>query len=233
MTRRAAMLAPISRGALVSLVLTILLSIASTSFARDMSELGSCDDETQPDREAKGRPELPPATFTIDGLTMSKSHVTDAEAKFGPSTKASRAYDENGHGMGVCYRSSKWPADPIVLTFTTGTIAGFDELIGFELRFDKSANAAGCVTSDLVRSDLETSNGLRLGMSQSDMQKILGPAIEGPNGFARWLHEGTWPTDPVERKRSGNDYYLTASGVIARFRDSKSECISAYVVESY
>lgn len=215
----------------VALFLATLLALPSVCWGHELREVGLCGDAPQPDRDAKGQPELPRGTFTISSLTMFKSHLTDTEARFGRSTSASRSYDDDGHGFGECYKSAKWPNDPTVLTFTTGIIADFDELIGFELKSDSSSSAAKCVTSVLVRNKLATSNGLHLGQSVSDMQKLLGPGKPGSDGIRRWLYEAEIPTDPMEAKRSGNDYFLRASGVIARFRDSKADCISVYMVE--
>jgi hypothetical protein len=120
-----------------------------------------------------------------------------------------------------------------VLIFATGEITGFKELTGFQLKFDSSADAAKCVTSSLVRSDLATGNSLSLGLSPAHMQKILGPGRPGAEGIRRWFYSGEIPNTAAEAKRSGYTYYLKDSGVTARFRNSKADCISVFQVESY
>ncbi len=187
--------------------------------------------ELQLQRDFKGQHESAPATFTIAGLTLNNSLLTDGEAKFGPPTQASSSHPHGG--LDECYKSAKWPGDPTVVTFTTGEVTDFHELTGFRLESDSSPDAGKCVTSSLVRGDLGTGNGIRLGLSQTDMQKILGPGRPGAKGIRRWSYSGEIPVDAAEAKRTGEKYYLKDSGVTARFRDSKADCISVFQVESY
>ena len=110
---------------------------------------------------------------------------------------------------------------------------GFKELTGFRLESDTSPGAGQCVTSSLVRRDLGTGNGLRLGLSRTDIQKILGPGRPGDNETRRWFYSGEIPNTAAEAKASGYTYYLKDSGVTARFRNSNADCISVFQVESY
>jgi hypothetical protein len=201
----------------------------------DTDEQWVCGDslisERQIQREFKGQPESPALTFTIAGLTLNKSLIRDAEAKFGPPTQASSSHPDGG--LDECYKSAKWPDDPSVVTLTTGVTTDFHELTGFRLESDSSPGAGKCVTSSLVSSDLGTGNGLRLGLSQTDVQKILGPGRPGARRTRRWFYSGEIPNDAAEAKRTGETYYLKDSIVSARFRDSKADCISVWQVESY
>jgi hypothetical protein len=222
--------------AVTGMVLVItLINLPSLSALAATAEQWFCGDapvtELQLRHDFKGQPESPAPTFTIAGLTLNKSLLTDAEAKFGPPTQASSAHPHGG--LDECYKSAKWPGDPAVVTFTTGVVTGFNELTGFRLESDSSPGAGKCVTSSVVRGDLGTGNGLRLGLSQTDMQKILGPGRPGAEGIRRWSYSGEIPVDAAEAKRSGNTYYVKDSGVTARFRDSKADCISVFQVESY
>jgi hypothetical protein len=191
----------------------------------------SRETELQLQHDFKGQQESAPATFTIAGLTLNKSPVKDTEARFGPSTPASRSSDPDG--FSECYKSARWPRDPTVLTLMAGYEGESEELNAFMLKSDSSPEAPKCVTSSLVRSDLATGNHLSLGLSQDDVQKILGYGRPGAEGFRRWFYSGEVPVSAAEARRSGNTYYLKDSGVTARFRDSKADCISVFQVESY
>lgn len=188
----------------------------------------------QEQHDSKGQHEPAAATFTLAGLTLNKSLLTDAEAMFGPSTPASTSpRTPDARILTECYKSAKWPGDPTVVTFITSELTGFNELTGFQLESDSSPEAAKCVTSSAVRSDLATGNGLRLGLSQTDMQKLLGPGSPGADGIRRWHYLGKIPVDAAEAKRTGNTYLDKYSGVNARFRNSKADCISVFLTESY
>lgn len=190
--------------------------------------------EREFEREIKGQDEPAAATFTLAGLTLNKRLITDAELRFGPSTYANTLpHTLEPRVLGECYKSAKWPCDPTVVTFITSELNDFDELSGFQLESDSSPEAAKCVTSSAVRSDLATGNGLRLGLSQTDMQKLLGLGSAGANGIRRWHYLGEIPNDAAEAKRTGEPYYFKLSGVTARFRDSKADCISVGLTESY
>ena len=219
----------------VIVLMIALVSLPSLSARGATAERWLCGDsretELQLQRDFKGQHESAPATFTIAGLTLNKSLVKDAEARFGPSTPASRSSDADG--FYECYKSAGWPGDPTVLTFTAGYARESDELNGFMLKSDSSPEAAKCVTSSLVRSDLATGNNLSLGLSQDDIQKILGHGRPGAEGIRRWFYSGEVPVSAAEAKRSGNTYYLKDSGVTARFRDSKADCICVFQYESY
>ena len=186
--------------------------------------------ELQLQHDFKGQPESAPATFTIAGLTLNKSTFKDAETRFGPSTPASMSTDD---GFNECYKSARWPDDPTVLTLMAGYEGDSEELSAFMLKFDSSPEASKCVTSSLVSSDLATGNHLSLGLSLDEIQKILGHGRPGAEGFRRWFYSGEIPNDAAEAKRTGEKYYLKGSGVTARFRDSKADCISVFQVESY
>ena len=216
-------------------LVVILVNFPSHSVAHDLSESGVCGDPPMLtrdlEREFKGRHESEAAIFAIEGLTLNKSRLSDVEAKFGPSTPASTFSDHDG--ISKCYKSPKWPDDPTIVTFIAGAAGGYKDLTGFELKSDSSAAAENCVTSSLIRDDLRTASGLRLGLSQPDAQRILGLGRPGADGIKRWFYTGEVPNTVAEAKRSGYTYYLKYSGVIARFRDSKADCISVFRVESY
>jgi hypothetical protein len=153
------------------------------------------------------------------------------EGRFGLSTPASTFSD---HGaVSECYKSTKWPSDPTVVTFTAGSAGGFTDLTGFELKYDSTAEAEKCVTSSLVVADLGTASGLRLGLAQTEMQKILGPGKPSADEIRRWFYEGEVPVSAAEAKRTGHSFYDEFSGVIARFRDSKADCISVFQTQTY
>src|ERR1700683_4021852 len=164
-------------------------------------------------------------------IDVEQEHVQDAEARFGASTPASMSTDIDV--FSECYKSARWPGDPTVLILMAGWEGDSEELSVFMLKSDSSPEASKCVTSSLVRSDLATGNHLRLGLSPDDLQKILGHGRPGAEGFRRWFYSGEIPNDEATAKRTGEKYYLKASGVTARFRDSKADCISVFQVESY
>lgn len=193
-----------------------------------------CGDSQTPalqlEQDFKGQPESAPATFTIAGLTLNKSEFKDVEARFGPSTPASRSTDIDG--FSECYKSARWPGDPTVLILMAGWEGDSEELSAFMLKSDSSPEASKCVTSSLVRTDLATGNHLRLGLSQNDIQNILGHGRPGAEGFRRWYYLGKLQLSPAEAKLAGTTFYDKYSGVTARFRDSKADCISVFQIES-
>jgi len=224
----------LNRMRVVVLVIT-LVNLPSLSARGATIDRWLCGDSQTPslqlEQDFKGQPECAPATFTIAGLTLNKSTFKDAEARFGPSTPASRSTDIDG--FNECYKSARWPADPTVLILMAGWEGDSEELSAFMLKSDSSPEASKCVTSNLVRSDLATGNHLSLGLSQDDLQEILGHGRPGAEGFRRWYYSGEIPNDAAEAKRTGEKYYLKACGVTARFRDSKADCISVFQIESY
>jgi hypothetical protein len=225
----------VNRIAAIALISSLVSLASSPSAWGATDKQWNCGDafvsERQLDRDFKGQPESPAATFTIAGLTLNKSFLSDAEAKFGSPTRSSSSHPLGG--IDECYKSAKWPNDPTVVTYTTGVVTDFHELTGFLLESDSSAGVSECVTSSLVRSDLATGNGLRLGMSRADMQKILGTGRPGANGTWRWFYSGVISVGTGEDKLSENNSYVRDSGVTARFRDSKADCISVFLTESY
>jgi hypothetical protein len=219
-------------------VMALAIAVAnlpSLSARGDTTARWLCGDsqatELQLQHDFKGQPESAPATFTIAELTLNKSTFKDAEAKFGPSTPASRSTDIDG--FNECYKSARWPDDPTVLFLMAGYEGDSEELNAFMLKFDSSPEASKCVTSSLVRSDLATGNHLKLGLSQDDLQKILGHGRPGAEGFRRWFYSGEIPVPAADAKVAGTTFYYKDSGVTARFRDSKTDCISVFQVESY
>jgi hypothetical protein len=161
----------------VIVLVIALVNLPSLSASAATAEQWFCGHapatELQLQRDFKGQHEPAAATFTIAGLTLNKSLLTDAEARFGPPTQASSSHPHGG--LDECYKSAKWPGDPTVVTFTTGVVTGFKELTGLRLESDSSPDAGKCVTSSFVRDDLGTGNNLRLGVSQFDIQKIHLP----------------------------------------------------------
>jgi len=225
---------PLNRMRVMVLVIAVvnLLSLSATGATIDRWLCGdSQTPSVQLQHDFKGQPESAPATFTIAGLTLNKSTFKDAEARFGPSTPASRSTDIDG--FNECYKSARWPHDPTVLILMSGWEGESEELSAFMLKSDSSSQASKCVTSSLVRSDLATGNRLRLGLSQDDLQRILGHGRPGAEGFRRWFYSGEVPVPAADAKVAGTPFYYKDSGVTARFRDSKADCISVFQVESY
>jgi hypothetical protein len=225
---------PLNRMRVVVLAI-VLINLPSLSARAATTERWLCGDsqatELQLQHDFKGQPESAPATFTIAGLTLNKSTFKDVEARFGPSTPASRSSDPDG--FNECYKSARWPADPTVLILMAGYEGDSEEINAFMLKSDSSPEASKCVTSSLVRSDTATGNHLSLGLSQDDIQKILGHGRPGAEGFRRWFYSGKLQLSADEAKLAGTTFYYKDSGVTARFRDSKADCISVFQVESY
>ena len=116
----------------------------------------------------------------------------------------------------------KVACDPTVLILISGYEGKSEEINAFVLKSDSSPEASKCVTSSLVRSDIATGNHLSLGLSQDDIQKILGDGRPGAEGFRRWFYSGKVQVSAAEARLAGNTYYLKDSGVTARFRHSKA-----------
>jgi len=219
----------------VAVLAIALVNLPSLSAPGATTEQWLCGDSQAPElqlqHDFKGQPESAPATFTIAGLTLNKSLIKDAEARFGPSTQASRSSEPDA--FYECYKSARWPGDSTVLTLIAGWEGESEELSGFVLKSDSSPEASKCVTSSLVRSDLATDNHLSLGLSQDDFQKILGRGRPGAEGFRRWFYSGKLQLSAAEAKLAGTTFYYKDSGVTARFRDSKADCISVFQFEAY
>ena len=106
-----------------------------------------------------------PAALTMLGLRLGYSNLRDLRNKFGRTQILHR--DECG-GKEFCFESSSGEKPVTLIVDVWG-----NRLRSFVVLGDR-LNDNRCVTSSLVRSTLATDDGLRLGMSSVEVERILG-----------------------------------------------------------
>jgi len=120
--------------------------------------------------QGKGKLQLTREDTTILGLTIGAS-LKAVQEKLGPA-KSLPTYGYASASNTICYVS---PDDGTVLTFGAGAMGGFTDVTEFALRSgeEKFPNISMCSRSSLVSVALATESGIRLGLHETDLTKIV------------------------------------------------------------
>jgi hypothetical protein len=104
-----------------------------------------------------------PGSLTLLGFTLAKNEIGDVERRLG-SARASAAQQ---HDMTQrCYESNGTDHTVVVFRDWVGTLSGFS--------IYTAASNPRCTKTSLVRSDISTASGLKLGLSPEQVIQILG-----------------------------------------------------------
>jgi hypothetical protein len=197
------------------------------------------DDAPDCTKQGVGKLQLTIEDTTILGLTIGSASLKDVGAKLGQaqllpgdgSVTASRT---------ICFVS---PADGTVLTFGAGPLGRFVDVTEFSIwsRAAKFPNVSACNPSKLVSRGLSTASGIRLGLSVSQMNNIIGKRATNQRAVMHYemgCRRNMTP-DEVERfKRANNSnapeypYFDVTSFVDAHFTSAGASRIDIAKFES-
>ena len=174
--------------------------------------------------------EFPPATFTILGIPLGKTQFTRAVAKLGAARTIQRGDAATGREQ-LCY-VSQGNGEKVHLVIEQGELESvFYLFVGGPDWYGSDR----CVQSTLVRRDVATGVGLRLGQSPAEVIAILGkPTKLAPSQmiYSFSVKKRTSPQDLADARRRNPEmsekqiqddfgaYYLGAF-VLAKFEAGK------------
>lgn len=156
--------------AALKFLLLILVVPATSTFALERHEL---PDGTFIDGVEVSTTTIPRGTLTVLGLTLAESSFVDVRRVLGAADILPMPHDPHQPDV-VCYSidsakkvyvylSGGWPENP------TEKLTSFSLSSG-ATRYDKNA----CASSSKVTRKVNTANGLRLGVTQTQLTAILG-----------------------------------------------------------
>ena len=116
---------------------------------------------------------LPQSALHISGLVLDSSTFDDVKSVFG-QTKSLPQTDDPHEAETICYVASG--GSDIYLSFSAGWPENeTDKLTSFTLSQEKVRYKADkCNPSKMLTTEIATANGLRLGLTQADVETILG-----------------------------------------------------------
>lgn len=163
----------------------------------------------------------------IRGLKVESSTFDDAQGVFGRSQVHDNGEDAGDHACAVCYVGE----DGTVLVLGShGEMNGCSEIGWFDLvaradvwedrtrRFQRDKVLATCAPSETLSRAVATDGGLRLGMTQAEVSRLLGKP--------KYVRESEWSysaTVPVP----GDGEFATQRGVGIRFKNDRVIQITA------
>jgi hypothetical protein len=112
--------------------------------------------------------------LSLIGFSLEKNTLTDVQEKLGIST-AGACSDEAGASKMICY-VSEGPEKTKIL-FEAGFSGGWSRLDGFKVVSGSLAQACHlqCKATTAFRDDIQTSGGLKLGLTRGELIALLGP----------------------------------------------------------
>ena len=187
--------------------------------------------------------EIAASNFEIAGVTLDYDHVLDKVlAKLGKTASVSRGDASTARDQ-LCYASSQG-ADATYLIFERGEVGlSFYLFAGGRMWNGRRR----CAVSPLIRHDLATPSGLRLGLNRSQVEAILGkPTSVDENSITYWhqTKEKTSARD-LERARKADthisdkefhedyDYFVRSVWIVVKFKEGKTTYIGASKSETY
>lgn len=193
-------------------------------------------DEPKCSAQGKGKLQLTRADTTILGLTIGVS-LKAVEEKLG-SAKSLPGHGSASAPNTICYVS---PDDGTVLTFGAGAMGGFTDVTEFALwsREEKFPNTSMCSRSSSVSVALATESGIRLGLRETDLTKIVEkkPAVRQNTASYDFLCARKMTKIEMERLfddgARDNPYFDLTSQIQVRFSNGVASRIEIYKGESY
>ena len=187
-----------TRALLLALTLLGWTGSGSSQMADD-SDWWSLLRQDRPDACSKLSNEKPnAANFVIAGVDLRHSEpVRDAEEKVAKTSEIMTRGDAGTSRTQICFKSAS-EKGRFKLIFEQGEIASVAYLIDGGPDWPESYK---CVVSQKVSDKLATASGLHLGMTASEVEKILGqPCIESNDGIEyAFDYKQAWTPD--ERRR--------------------------------
>jgi hypothetical protein len=133
---------------------------------------------TRPKNVAVLKEQISREHVTVLGLTLGENTLFEAEHRLGPAKAISVGHD----GVVICYRSAR-RKDDMMIAFGADT-HGDQKLISFQLIAGQQPfKAKGkCSPSPLISNEAATKSGLKLGVSNAIVKKILNAPMTETNG---------------------------------------------------
>jgi len=120
------------------------------------------------------------ASRTLFGIAVDTGTVDQFEAKLGKSPAHVQG-DASTFSSRQCWQAAN--GDGTVLVIEHGELDAHIEILGREMEVREGP---GCPKSPLVSRAMATANGLRLGLSLEEIERVVGPPTEqGADWFAR------------------------------------------------
>ena len=238
----------IGRFSLLPFVALLLVSQAHsqqfpTNHTNDSDWWSLLRDDSPLEKLSPQREEIAASNFEIAGVTLDYDQVLDkVPAKLGRTTFVSRGDASTGRSQ-LCYASSRG-VDATYLIFERGEVN-----LSFYL-FAGGHTWKGqrrCAVSPLIRPDLATLSGLRLGLSRSEVERILGKPTSAGEGEITYWHQTKEKSSArdLERARKADahlseqefhddyDYFFRSVWIVVKFRDGKTIYIGVSKSETY
>jgi hypothetical protein len=216
-------------------IMFLLLALTGFSPAQTRRE----DEPFCDDKFAK-RVEITDEDAAILGFKIGHATIKDVQARLG-SANVVRVSREEESDVSICYLS---PVDGTVLVFYTGVMGGGKDITWFAVWSREAAypHVSRCTPSKLVTRSLRTQSGLRLGLTKSEFERIVGkPTQDGPKAAEyNYLCRRKMTEDEIKSFKTGNNwdvsedpYFDRMSWIEAWYRDSTTSRIEIGEIESY
>lgn len=207
-----------------------------------MTAPGQTNPEDEPFCDARSgtRVEITDADATILGLTIGRASLKDVQAKLGTASVRRVSHDEESD-VSVCYVS---PLDGTVLVFYSGAMGGWKDITWFALwsREATFPHASQCATSKAVSRSLHTQSGIGLGLTNADLEQIVGKPTEHATRSLKYnfLCRRKMTADEINRFKVANDwdvqnnpYFDRTSWIEVRHTGSTATRIEVGSLDSY
>lgn len=183
------------------------------------------------------------SNFTILGFTLLKSSFEDIRAKLG-QTEGFQSELKEGVPLDICYRSNQ-KSDGTIVVFETDdmVITSFRIILGkAPFRWRNK-----CKKSPFISKNIQTKSGVKLGITQEQLEKILGnkpSMIIGNNLSFTYLGKRKMTNDEIEKlsKTFGAEavkedshfpYWNESCFINAKFLNSKLIDVTIGKIESW
>ena len=185
------------------LILTLIATVANGQPTRieDDSDWWSIQREDNgPEVEPKHK-SISALNFQIAGVSLGEKQFEQAVAKLGKTEEIERGDASTGRHQ-VCYQSAK-DGEKLHLIFEFGEVEETFYLFADGKDWEGSDR---CARSKLVTASLRTASGLRLGLTRSQVETILGPPDFVSGERIVYSREVRRKTTPREFEQMRKDY---------------------------
>ncbi len=177
----------------------VLIIVAAAAQSKDLFEL---PDGTMLEGVSPLKGGLPRGTTTIIGLTLDRSSSADLIHSLGPPTAPARTTDPHQANV-ICYAASD--DSTTYLSFETGWLENpTDKLTSFTLSRGKSWHSnVSCARSSRLAVSLSTANGLRLGLTQTELRQRVGVSSKTTPEWVVYMFERYQAFSKSDRAKAG------------------------------
>jgi hypothetical protein len=142
---------------------------------------------------------LPDGTRTLLGVRLEMATLASFERVLGPSPLRKQG-DGGEYFAWRCWEAEN--GDGTVLVVGRGEVHAEFQVLGRDMMFPQRGT---CPKSKLVDRSLATANGIRLGMTQAQVEQRTGPASKSGTGWSERACLSKQPMNHQEKARVGGD----------------------------